>query len=58
LVVASEIECQLQNSTRNPVFASGPMILTFAKVAVERGCDVRIGPLDDTLSPSTPVPPI
>jgi len=30
----------------NLVFASGPLILTFAKLAAEMEADVRIGPLD------------
>jgi hypothetical protein len=32
-------ECQILNSTRKHTFASGPLILTFAKVRAEKGCE-------------------
>jgi hypothetical protein len=34
-----ESECQIPNSTRKLTFASGPLFLTFAKVAAEKGCE-------------------
>jgi hypothetical protein len=31
-------ECQIQNSTRNLIVASGPLILTFARTPAVTGC--------------------
>jgi hypothetical protein len=41
----SRCECQIQTSTRKPVFASGPVILTFAGVPPHREANVGIEPL-------------
>src|ERR1700733_8333660 len=39
LAASSSSECQIQNSTRNFISTSGPLILAFANVAAEKGCE-------------------